>query len=156
MASQGSNTCSDCGADNMYSTTAGMETCSTCPQGSYTSGVGSSTNNRTSCTACPDGYTCDGTSTKTPCAAGTYAAAPVASFMVADVHTCRSCGDDTYYSPGTSASWAAGACKLCGATSYTGGGDANTRTTCTTCDAGSSCNGGATQTACAAGTAARS
>ena len=66
----GSSTCTDCGADNLYSGNAASE-CLVCVDG-FTSGGTSTT--RTTCSECPAGYNCDGTSDfgAHPCVASTY------------------------------------------------------------------------------------
>ena len=140
-ASGGASTCSKCDADNRFSA-AGSSTCSTCGTGSFTAGGGADGKNRATCTQCPPGYTCVGTNAKGECAAGKY------SFTGSSV--CTNCGADTLYSAAKS-----GSCSTCKVGSFTSGGGGSTwwktRTTCTTCTAGSKCDGTHTLVTCGAG-----
>ena len=60
---------------------------------------------------------------------------------------CTVCGEDSRYSAA-----GAGSCQACLKTSFTAGGTATMRETCTLCPAGSVCQGSSTVTQCAAGT----
>ena len=137
----GSSTCTACGDDKLYSG-LGSSSCNTCPAGSFTSG-GLDQTTRTDCSPCPPGHECsDGSSVKTPCIAGKYASGSATACLV--------CGADHLYSAGGSA---ASRCDLCRPGSFTAGGTATARHTCTKCWAGYTCDGTSdTSTQCSAGT----
>ena len=133
----GATTCDNCGSDRMYSS-GGAGTCSACSPGSYTSGPSDVT--RTACVSCPAGSSCDGSSVKTICDAGTYSAKGSAK--------CEACGDDSMFS----ATAGQGTCSKCPPWSFTSGGDTGKRTACQPCPVGSSCLGSSAVTKCSVGT----
>ena len=131
-----------CGVSNLYTDARGMSSCKTCPAEAFTGG-GVSSSTRTTCTTCKGGDSCDGSSTVTPCEAGTFS-----SFGSAG---CTNCGSPSKYSGSGQAS-----CATCGAGSYTlcDAGVActdKTRTRCDPCPVGSVCDSGG-RTQCSAGT----
>ena len=115
----------------------GSSSCSDCALGYRTAGGGANTHS--SCAQCPAGNTCDGGSGAVECVAGTYA--------TIGASTCTDCNSDTMYSTGTGNNQ----CTLCAAGSFTSGGTSQTRSACSACVAGNSCDGSHTQTACSAG-----
>ena len=132
--------CQDCGTANLFSRDA-ASACSKCDPGSYTTG-GSSEKTRTQCTVCPAGYKCEGKGAREVCSAGHFSSSGSVD--------CQRCGADTQYSAAQS-----GTCRICPPGSVTSGGasDGMSRTTCTSCAAGSECkDGSSTTTQCAAGT----
>eukprot|EP00937_MAST-01D_sp_MAST-1D-sp2_P006849 g6849.t1 len=74
---EGFHKCEQCGSDSKYQGSAGSFSCVTCPSGSFTSG--GNTNTRTSCSRCPAGFTCDGSSVRKECGAGTFSGAGASS-----------------------------------------------------------------------------
>ena len=122
----------------MYSDSSGRSKCELCPVGSFAEGGTSTT--RTGCKTCVAGSKCDGTSTLIQCGAGQYSAGGSSK--------CTPCGLDTTYSAAN-----AGKCSVCPLSSFTAGGTSTSRTVCTTCAAGKSCDGSSTSTACLGGTA---
>ena len=96
----------------------GALACLTCARGSFTSGGTSTTRN--SCEVCPAGFSsCDGTDMLLPCGA-----------------------DYKYSATG------AETCSVCAPGSFTGGGTNTTRTFCSVCPAGYSCDGRSAKVPC--------
>jgi len=122
--------CNPCGSDNMFSNASESTACKTCPSGSFTSG-GNSSLKRASCSACPTGSSCDGKSLVTVCPKGWFQDEPGQS-------ECKMCGMDHKYSPSDNAE----SCMVCPNSSYTSGGDYQTRILCLPCeDSWAFCNG---------------
>jgi hypothetical protein len=67
----GHSACLKCGTDNRYSPETGATACLSCANGSFTSGGSRKT--RKHCALCTEGHKCDGTSTVTECAPGSFA-----------------------------------------------------------------------------------
>ena len=135
----GAASCLACGNDNHYSDADGAASCATCGSGSYTTGGGSTTH--TGCATCIAGFMCpSGDSVPQSCPAGRKSTAGSAA--------CVDCGFDNMHSKAGAAS-----CSTCTAGSITSGGaaDGKTRTTCSPCPVGLSCDGTSGSAVCGAG-----
>jgi hypothetical protein len=141
-AQGGKSACSNCGADNKYSEDKAAK-CEACDAGDFTSGGDDDGNTRTACSPCSLGHKCDGNSVQTACLAGTFA--------LRGAFKCSNCGADNKYQGESAQS----SCKTCEAGSFTAEQTKMTRTTCSSCTVGHSCDGTSVETACLAGTYAQ-